>query len=128
MNKISGEEFKELKRNHYELWDWLSKNPDKSKEDWFTLENNYFKSAHVNCFACEFTLLTTGSESSKCNYCPLCENSSDDCLDGLYSKWYFSCSNPTARSEYARQIRDLKWDKNNCLDYVEKTETSGGMI
>ena len=40
MNKISREQFKKLKRNHYELWDWLSKNPDKQKKNWFELEQN----------------------------------------------------------------------------------------
>ena len=62
MNKISREQFKELKRNHYELWDWLSKNPDKQKKNWFELEQNKNKSAYKDCYACEFTLLITGSK------------------------------------------------------------------
>ena len=125
MNKISREKFEELKRNHYELWDWLSKNPDKQKKDWFSLEQNMDKDVFANCYACEFAFLVNRSETRICSFCPLCRKSNDMCLNGLYSKWYCSCS-PDTRSECARQIRDLQWDKNNCLDYIEKRETSGG--
>ena len=34
MKKISSERFEWLKEKHYELWDWLAKNPDKGKNDW----------------------------------------------------------------------------------------------
>ena len=120
MNKISREQFKELKRNHYELWDWLSKNPDKQKKDWFELEQNKNKSVYKDCYACKFTLLISESSRNRCRFCPLCEGDNENCLDGLFDKWFclILMNEPAARSECARQIRDLAWNKNNCLDYV----------
>lgn len=31
MQKINRKRFEWFKQQHYELWDWLSKNPDKGK-------------------------------------------------------------------------------------------------
>lgn len=119
MNQISKEYFEELKKNHYELWDWLSKNPDKEKEDWFALEQNRDKSAHAHCFACEVALLISGTESRMCDYCPLCDDTKKGCLNGLYDWWWGTYYAPSLRAKFAEQIRDLKWDKNDCLFYIE---------
>lgn len=49
MKKISRKRFEELKQKHYELWDWLGKHPDKSKDDWFKLDENKGLDIACNC-------------------------------------------------------------------------------
>lgn len=39
MNKISKTQFEFYKQKHYELWDWLSKNLDSTKFEWFISVN-----------------------------------------------------------------------------------------
>lgn len=99
--------YKELKVNHIELWDWLSKNPNKEKVDWPGWDK--FREFYIPaCFAC------VASEKSKIYYCPirwieeeagLCQNS---CMDeqALYMKWEHDSSE---RCKTARKIRDLPW-------------------
>ena len=50
MQKISRKRFEWLKQKHYELWDWLSKNPDKYKNDWFELDKNKGIRVRNRCF------------------------------------------------------------------------------
>ena len=41
---------------HKNLWDWLSKNPDKEKDDWSGWEFNggSFSKVSAGCFACQY--------------------------------------------------------------------------
>ena len=86
MQKISRKRFEWLKNKHYELWDWLSKNPDKEKEDWFALDKNKGIKVANDCFACQL-----GNEIADCccRACPLIcdETNNKSCLGGLYKKY-----------------------------------------
>ena len=51
MQKVNRERFEYFKQKHYELWDWLSKNPDKDKSDYFAKEENKDYIPWGMCFA-----------------------------------------------------------------------------
>ena len=125
MQKISRKRFEWLKQKHYELWDWLSKNPDKEKEDWFALDKNKGIKVANDCFACQFDDEITGC----CRACPLIcdETNNKSCLGGLYEKYtnakvdYRIRKTSSLRDkviELAKQIRDLPWSE----EYVEDEE------
>lgn len=118
MNKISRELFEWSKQKHYELWDWLAKNPDKEKKEWEGFK--YIeKSINSRCFACylEFKLyfLNLGTPTQACMYCPIKENIC--CEGGLYLNWADS-DDAAERTRLAEQIRDLEWSE----EYVEVKE------
>jgi len=56
-------------KNHYKLWMWLAKNPDKYKMNWpgWKRHNGVYRKYHC-CFACSSTGRT---DSSCCHRCPL---------------------------------------------------------
>lgn len=115
---------------HRELWDWLSKNPDKSKHNWpgwkvnggqhNTTEPVYY------CFACEYAFqimeIEEGTDRNDydldCSLCPLKEWSelacSEDfnvgdnnpCMSSHYNEWTYS--EGKERKEFAEKIRDLE--------------------
>ena len=128
MEKISRKRFEWLKHKHYELWDWLSKNPDKSKYDWFALDKNKGIRASNNCFACQFDLEAVGNES--CTRCPIGSGKAvikESCLGGLYERYMKAKSDYRTRKtsslraeviELAKQIRDLPWSE----EYVKDEE------
>lgn len=124
MNKISKAEFEYYKQKHWELWDWLAKHPIRQKSKWFDLF--YTKGANVvnECFACEMSKIIAISQGghdslAKCKYCPITNFTSRMCCDGLYDLYRTSRGNEEKRESLAEQIRDLPWDKNNILGYVE---------
>ena len=125
MQKISRKRFEWLKQKHYELWGWLSKNPDKEKEDWFALDKNKGIKVANDCFACQFDNEIAGC----CRACPLIcdETNNKSCLGGLYEKYtnakgdYYIRKTSSSRDkiiELAKQIRDLPWSE----EYVEDEE------
>ncbi len=132
MQKISRERFEWLKQKHYELWDWLSKNPDKYKNDWFDLDKNRGIRARNNCFACQFKRdIKVADIDCDEGVCPLIWNETNkrECLGGLYKAYcnahsdYSICpqDKEASRAEvikYAKQIRDLPWSE----EYVEDEE------
>ncbi len=129
MQKISRKRFEWLKQKHYELWDWLSKNPNGSKDDWFELDKNRGLNIASNCFACEFAweIKDKNSIESICNYCPLYKRDADSwCLNGLFAAYQenkinYVLGEPLSRTkiiELAKQIRDLPWSE----EYVEDKE------
>lgn len=125
MKKVSREKFEELKQKHYELWDWLSKHPDKSKDDWFKLDENRGLDINCNCFACYFDDMCG---ENNCAYCPICKNrEARGCLDGLYEEYtsakanYRSIGGKILKKRViglTKQIRDLPWSE----EYVEDKE------
>lgn len=126
MQKISRKRFEWLKQKHYELWDWLSKNPDKEKEDWFALDKNKGIKVANDCFACQFDNEIAGC---CCRACPLIcdETNNKSCLGGLYEKYtnakcdYYIRKTSSSRDkiiELAKQIRDLPWSE----EYMEDEE------
>lgn len=122
MNKISKTQFEFYKQKHYELWDWLSKNLDSTKFEWFISVCPEELNMTNDCFACEITKTLSGDEEdnsqASCEYCPITDFESCDCCDGLYHL-YTGAQNEEKRSRFAEQIRDLPWDKNDILCYVE---------
>lgn len=128
MQKVSRERFEWLKQKHYELWDWLSKNPDKNKYDWFALDKNRGIIASNNCFACQFDSEAVGNKA--CVRCPIGSGKAvigESCLGGLYERYMKAKSNYRISKtsdlraeviELAEQIRDLPWSE----EYVEDEE------
>ena len=128
MQKISRKRFEWLKQKHYELWDWLSKNPDKYKNDWFELDENRGIRVRNNCFACQFDLEAVGNKT--CTRCPIGSGRAaieEDCLGGLFERYtkaafdYHIRKTSSSRDkiiELAKQIRDLPWSE----EYVEDEE------
>ncbi len=128
MEKISRKRFEWLKQKHYELWDWLSKNPDKCKNDWFELDKNRGIRVRCNCFACQFDLEAKGNRT--CTRCPIGSGKAaieEDCLGGLFERYaktefdYRIRKTSSLRDkviELAEQIRDLPWSE----EYVEDEE------
>lgn len=121
MQKVSRERFEWLKQKHYELWDWLSRNPEKSKEDWFKLDKNRGLRIKNNCFACHFDM---EAGDKPCTRCPIFA----ECLGGLYNEYCTTKNNynsapenntilrlRTKVIELAQQIRGLPWSE----EYVE---------
>lgn len=117
MSTISKKEFNELKRLHYELWDYLAKNPNKSKLCGFEKHDEY-KYVLNMCFACLFASKITDDNEIFCNYCPITDMSVEHCTNGLYDKYDYT-RDFTKRTYYAEKIRDLEWKENNCLEYVK---------
>lgn len=128
MQRISRKKFEWLKQKHYELWDWLSKNPDKYKNDWFDLDKNRGIRVRNNCFACQFDLEAKGNRT--CTRCPIGSGKAaieEDCLGGLFERYtraefdYRIGKTSDLRAEVielAKQIRDLPWSE----EYVEDEE------
>ena len=128
MQKISRKRFEWLKQKHYELWDWLSKNPDKYKNDWFELDKNKGIRVRNRCFACQFDLEAKGNRT--CTRCPIGSGKAaieEDCLGGLFKRYtraefdYRIGKTSDLRAEVielAKQIRDLPWSE----EYVEDEE------
>lgn len=128
MEKVNRERFEWLKQKHYELWDWLSKNPDNNKYDWFALDKNRGTIVSNNCFACQFDLEAAGDKP--CTRCPIGSSKAvigGSCLGGLYERYMKVKSNYRISKtsdlraevvELAKQIRDLPWSE----EYVEDEE------
>ena len=95
-----------------ELWDWLAMNPEKGKEDWFSIEE--WKKGPVlhNCFACEYAFLQREKKimaqarrehpaivPTVCFYCP---------LKGRWGRDYCTSYNSTYDAwEMAKKETDL---------------------
>ena len=92
---------KQTIRLHKEIWDWLSKNPKKQKDDWPRWEFNggIIKYTANLCFLCE--------QSHGCTSCLLDpQPMGEECLGGLFDNWQ-GAKTPAARKKYAALIRDL---------------------
>lgn len=96
---------------HRQLWDWLSENPEKEKEDWPGWNDFYekypdYKWRSTFCFACFM--------DKDCEECVL-EWPGMDCTDmnnlgdlkGLAQCWQNAKDDKDTRVSLARQIRDL---------------------
>lgn len=128
MQKVSRKRFEWLKQKHYELWDWLSKNPDKYKNDWFDLDKNRGTRVRNNCFACQLDLEAAGNKT--CIRCPIGSGKAaieEDCLGGLFERYtkagfdYRIRKTSSLRAEVvelAEQIRDLPWSEE-CVEDEE---------
>lgn len=118
MNKISKAEFEYCKQKHWELWDWVAKHPDEIRYSWF--DENKIQYVHNGCFACHIAGKITGGDNI-CRCCPITADGAEDCCDTLFETyiWARDEENAIKTSHLAEQIRDLPWDKNNILDYVE---------
>ena len=93
---------KTMLKRHYELWDWLSKNPTMDKGDYFKwgFRGGHWKDVSRLCYLCLYS-------KHNCAKCPLrfCSRPS------LFDSWKES-SSPKRRCSLAEQIRDIIKVKN----------------
>lgn len=96
------------KENHYALWDWLARNPEKEKRDWpglKTMERLGLDIPNNYCFLCgEYN--ADDFNGDDCYGCPL--NKGDyqaSCEEGIYGKWV-DAEGTVLRTKLARKIRD----------------------
>lgn len=119
---LSKEEYEEFHNNHVKMWDWLSKNPNKEKIDYFDKFDDYFDKFDVTsipfnkCYGCELTALIPTwiqlNAGLMCGICPLTHH----CFDN-YNSWC-DAENEYEASEYAEKIRDISW--YNYEDFIER--------
>jgi hypothetical protein len=94
---------------HKEIWQWLSEDPGREKEDWPGWGDS--KPIVNDCFACEYRDLTNNHRD--CNDCPLiwppnrdgsrvCDNDG-----GLWATWFFDAKTESERTKLAIAIRDV---------------------
>lgn len=104
---------------HKKLWNWLSENPTKRKEDCPIWQKNggELKVDSRDCFACDYAsefhgfllknnLVPMPVTTSCCEYCPLQNHNKvgSHCLDGIYTNWLFRRH---IRAYYAKKIADF---------------------
>lgn len=96
---------------HKELWDWLSKNPDRDTQDWPRWRKNggeYQASWH--CFACEYDEEEGDEEGDmyQCESCPLEWPQGKLCCNdnGIHKQWNRAIY-LEERTRLAEMIRDL---------------------
>ena len=93
---------------HKALWNWLSKNPEMTKDNWPGWGFNGGKVAHVksSCFACGYFGLKLRADD--CEVCPLLWGERH-CSNGLYRDWEdaMGIEQYEVVSKLAAQIRDL---------------------
>ena len=110
---------------HIELWDWLSKNPDKEKIDWpgWDIHGGAFnyKRTMNSCFACETAQEIyrdrTDEDGNMCMFCPLIWSDKQqfyccDYISELYGLWMEFKHYNDLRIKFAQQIRDLPLKEN----------------
>ena len=122
MKKLTNKQLNKIKNItfrydlHVKMWDWLAKNPDKDKYDYFDLYPDEKEFAlDYECFACAYNEHVIDKLSIRCRnecfYCPFeVKNevyTEKCCLGGRYKGWLQNSDDLKQRSEYARQIRDL---------------------
>lgn len=108
--KITRDRFEWLKKQHYELWDWLAKNPAENEQDW----RGYEKLDRILYILCRFCEPEFHGDFD-CYCCPLRENMGYERDE--YNKWYYSKDNDE-RAKLAIKIRDLSWSED-CIEFVE---------
>ena len=91
--------------NHWQMWDWLSKNPKKDKLDYLDKINHGPLSC--SCFLC-------AAVNNQCRKCPLFQASGNYCMEEYaedpFSEWDYAKTSKD-RIFYAKLIRDcvLPW-------------------
>lgn len=72
---------------HKALWNWLADHPDKSKTDYFVL-NNITEIPYDYCYACDYDIEAEIPVRRCCN-CPLIGWGAERCynIDGLYDEY-----------------------------------------
>jgi hypothetical protein len=98
---------------HKELWNWLSLNPDKEKEDWPGWDYLSEPEEYSHCFACQYADCIP--EAPACANCPLIWPSTDSshtsCTDSIYLEWK-ECIDLEQKSILAKQIANLPVKEN----------------
>ena len=103
----------EAREAHIKMWDWLIKNPKKTKEDWpgWQLNGGEYPRQYSSCFACTVAAnlyLCTHNEKpngyAKCSFCPLNLSPEDQCssVNSVYIRWAHGIS----KRKMAIQLRD----------------------
>ena len=94
----------EWHRKHFELWIWLSENPELDKRNWPEwVENVGEEISRTFCFACE-------QSYGDCYYCPI-DWECLDCGEGssIYKYWEIE-KNLEKRSIMAEVIAHKEWN------------------
>lgn len=95
---------------HKALWNWLSMNPEKEKQDWPGWKKNGGKceKQSSNCFACEWSIGVLLKEPI-CTNCPLLWNRNGFCgVDYMeWSEAKYMDNDYKLASKLAEKIRDL---------------------
>jgi hypothetical protein len=108
---------------HVALWDWLSKNPEKQKDEWPEWDENGGEIEVVEsyCFACSsatnqwVNYFNNDSDALRgtntCDWCPLVLSEMDavhpsNCLGGWFHIW-LSTKSLSNRIAFAEKIRDF---------------------
>ena len=94
---------------HKALWDWLSKNPNKTKGGWegWKYNGGQYEVSENFCFACEYDLENSDGD---CSCCPLVYPNDIKCGESILSLYQGWVSEPPIlqlKSKLAAQIRDL---------------------
>lgn len=123
MKKISRKRFEWLKQKHYEMYDWLSKNPESYPRDWLEKHGETYAN---HSFACQLVteMVEKGVDKNfcLCQFCPMPHPEKTirgekvyGCMDNLF---LYVVSPFGASPEVLQRIRDLPWDD----EYVEDEE------
>ena len=91
---------------HKELWNWLSENPDKTKEDWPGWKIN--EHMDNNCFLCGYVDMVVGGG---CFDCPISWGRTEMCTDDYpklsYYLLYEGALKLKDKATYAKIIANL---------------------
>lgn len=99
--------------NHKRLWIWLSKNPEKQKNEWPEWGRLKYldpKAWGDDCFACGEADERADGHDQVCSFCPLDWGAYIKCNDkgALFLLWE-NAVNVKKRSELALKIARMKW-------------------
>ena len=92
---------------HIKLWNELAVTGAKSKI--IAFHRVFGKDVPVpaeHCFACQEN--DSKRDDDRCNSCPLTDENTASCLDGLFDAWC-DATDPEERKRLAAIIRDLEW-------------------
>lgn len=103
--------YEECRKYHYEIWDFLYKNPGGSKRTW--IQNQNFSQAERNCLAIHFDCFACIVADGNCDICPLISVGNCGSPTSAYSLWGRTARRTTKR-HMAKRIRDAwrrAWQK-----------------
>lgn len=100
---------------HKALWDWLSKNPDKTKDDWegWKYNGGQYEVPKSFCFACKYAYENNDGDDYCIRYCYRCplvwpyDIKCGESILSLYQGWTSEPPILQLKSKLAAQIRDL---------------------
>lgn len=93
-----------------EIWEWLSENPEKEKNDWprWKINGGDVEMCISDCPLCEWVNITYGNLKDCKDKCPIIWNNDSFChyTTGLFWKWT-SVRNNEEKRRIAKEISNL---------------------